>query len=220
VVAAFYINFYLERNWFSATRLDVSYFLCLVTVLSVAISYIIVFSSPEMTASPGVYLSTNTFLLFCTIALFPHCFYTQKLGLEKFLLATRSDGGEAAEILVKKGEEVDLDEQNNSSNESTSGNGVSTRGRSALASLALRRQTAANGTSNTFEEDEADRDIQEQFGSIMSSLSEHDIERVVSSTSAARDKSLEEQKNRHIQQKFETIRRDRNNKKFGDLDVE
>jgi len=212
MIAAMYFNFFVERNWFTATRLEVSYLLLAVIVANVAASYYFIFTSPDMTTSPGIHVPPNVFVFVCTAALGPHCFNTERAGLEKFLLATRSDGGEAAESLVKKGEEVNyLDEHKDGGDDHSDilGDAIGGRsGRPTLTSLRVPRSSIKTvNRLGQLDDDEGEMDIQEHFGSIMQSLKPDDIERVVSSV--AQDELMDAQNMRDIQQKLSQIRQDR-----------
>jgi len=164
----------------------------LIVLAFVITSYIIIFTSTDPASSTAFsFIPTNSFVFVCCVGLGPYCFFSEKSRLEKFLLATRYDGGEAAENLVKRGEEMKIDErlQTDNRHNVVEDNDSSNNNDDALSIKSLEAsQARVPQPQPMFKDDEGERILEEDFGSIMKNLTKNDIELVASLTSNQREK--------------------------------
>jgi hypothetical protein len=164
-------------------RLNVLYVIwaLLTATVVVAFYYLLYVSNKDITAPAASYLSPNIFVMALTLFLGPYCYYNEKTGLEKFLLATRSDGGVAAKNVIKSGESV----ADMNLTDSTGGRTAVNSKSNGIVLNFTRGSDNSNSNSNSnnnkrhhADDHEGDDIIEEQFGSMMRSLSPLDVEMV------------------------------------------
>jgi hypothetical protein len=105
--AALFLNFFLERFWFASIRVSVSIVSWLTLSISIIVSFVFTYiPSNNDKVSSAVWLPINCFVVISSVALLMCSYNQEKIELEKYLLATKSDGGETVRNLVQSGESV------------------------------------------------------------------------------------------------------------------
>jgi len=212
-IAALFFNYFMERYWFTNVLLMGAYTNWMVLIICVTTTYFILFVFSDSTLSAATVLPSNAFLVICTLGLGPHAYYIERASLEKFLLATRSDGGEAAEKLIRKGQDVACESGDASlgsfcsqGGEEGDKSGEIENGGASLASLAYNRKpttaTASDERSqstpskiarhigNADSGEEADSIINRDLGELIGSLHYLDNEMDTSGSSVNDEKLM------------------------------
>lgn len=150
----------------------------------------IISSFDEGLSNPAIYMNNNFFVIVFSVSLLPFCYFNERSSFEKFLIATRSDGGEVAEKIVKNGQVVDIDDVDQSRGDGDQDMDRSNSSRASLSSLA----------SN----EDGSNIIEEEFASVIKRLDPNDVERVV--LSAQSDNEADDLNIKKIQLKMHKLR--------------
>jgi len=180
-VAAMYLVYTMERHWFSSIRPSISFINWMVLIVSVIASYAFVYTDPASKVHFAVSSGANTFVFLCSICLGPYAYYSERAHLERYLLATRSDGGEVVMSLLRSGENISLAETLAVNTATTTNPGFSlfTSGVTGLSfSYHNEKSASEDGQGSENADVSYDQVLKNDFGHVMQSVGPEDIQRV------------------------------------------
>jgi len=117
----------------------------------------------------------------CSICLGPYAYYSERAHLERYLLATRSDGGEVVMSLLRSGENVFLAENLVVNTTSNAGLSSFTSGVTGLSfSYHNNNEKSVSEEGHASEDNDASYDqvLKNDFGHVLESVGPEDIQRV------------------------------------------